>query len=141
MYLTIILMKFLTFFPSDQWVIQTVVGVLGKAMSEASFTTLILFTTELYPTVVRLVCRKLMLASLTTDNNVLRDHIQAAQVYINLIALVFQTERFGLQLIPRAAGCVHIPIHHAIGGRVASPPRSHFLCSCSRIWFSGFSTG
>uniref|UniRef100_A0A3Q3IIL9 Major facilitator superfamily (MFS) profile domain-containing protein n=1 Tax=Monopterus albus TaxID=43700 RepID=A0A3Q3IIL9_MONAL len=36
-----------------KWVIRTVVAVLGKAMSEASFTIMYLFTTELYPTVVR----------------------------------------------------------------------------------------
>ncbi|KAK2817096.1 hypothetical protein Q5P01_025287 [Channa striata] len=41
------------FIAKDKWVIRTVVGVLGKAMSEASFTIMYLFTTELYPTVVR----------------------------------------------------------------------------------------
>nr|XP_020457793.1 solute carrier family 22 member 7-like [Monopterus albus] len=41
------------FVAQDKWVIRTVVAVLGKAMSEASFTIMYLFTTELYPTVVR----------------------------------------------------------------------------------------
>uniref|UniRef100_A0A8C6U2H8 Solute carrier family 22 member 7b, tandem duplicate 1 n=1 Tax=Neogobius melanostomus TaxID=47308 RepID=A0A8C6U2H8_9GOBI len=42
------------FVPRDKWVARTVVAVLGKAMSEASFTIAYLYTTELYPTVVRL---------------------------------------------------------------------------------------
>ncbi|XP_040892510.1 solute carrier family 22 member 7-like [Toxotes jaculatrix] len=41
------------FVAKDKWVIRTVVAVLGKALSEASFTIMFLFTTELYPTVVR----------------------------------------------------------------------------------------
>ncbi|XP_038569258.1 solute carrier family 22 member 7-like [Micropterus salmoides] len=41
------------FVPKDKWVFRTVVAVLGKALSEASFTIMYLFTTELYPTVVR----------------------------------------------------------------------------------------
>ncbi|XP_033480753.1 solute carrier family 22 member 7-like [Epinephelus lanceolatus] len=41
------------FVSQDKWVIRTVVGVIGKAMSEASFTIIYLFTTELFPTVVR----------------------------------------------------------------------------------------
>ncbi|XP_028271059.1 solute carrier family 22 member 7-like [Parambassis ranga] len=41
------------FVSQDKWVIRTVVAVLGKSMSEASFTIMFLFTTELYPTVVR----------------------------------------------------------------------------------------
>ncbi|XP_070835104.1 solute carrier family 22 member 7-like isoform X1 [Chaetodon trifascialis] len=39
--------------PSDKWLIRTVVGVFGKALSEASFTIMGLYTSELYPTVVR----------------------------------------------------------------------------------------
>ncbi|KAF1395285.1 hypothetical protein PFLUV_G00009960 [Perca fluviatilis] len=41
------------FVAKDKWVIRTVVAVLGKSMSEATFTIIFLFTTELYPTVVR----------------------------------------------------------------------------------------
>uniref|UniRef100_UPI0037E86411 solute carrier family 22 member 7-like n=1 Tax=Semicossyphus pulcher TaxID=241346 RepID=UPI0037E86411 len=41
------------FVPQGQWVARTVVGVIGKAMSEASFTVVFLYTTELFPTVVR----------------------------------------------------------------------------------------
>uniref|UniRef100_A0A4W6BVU5 Solute carrier family 22 member 6 n=1 Tax=Lates calcarifer TaxID=8187 RepID=A0A4W6BVU5_LATCA len=41
------------FVAKDKWVIRTSVAVLGKALSEASFTIIYLFTTELYPTVVR----------------------------------------------------------------------------------------
>nr|XP_046273594.1 solute carrier family 22 member 7-like [Scatophagus argus] len=41
------------FVSKEKWVIRTVVAVLGKAMSEASFTIMYLYTTELYPTVVR----------------------------------------------------------------------------------------
>lgn len=37
------------------WTFRTVIAVLGKGLSEASFTTVILYTTELYPTVMRLV--------------------------------------------------------------------------------------
>ncbi|CAJ1052327.1 solute carrier family 22 member 7-like [Xyrichtys novacula] len=39
--------------PSGQWIAHTVVGVIGKAMSEASFTIIFLYSTELFPTVVR----------------------------------------------------------------------------------------
>ncbi|KAM9856826.1 solute carrier family 22 member 7-like [Aulostomus maculatus] len=39
--------------PQDKWVTRTVVAVLGRAFSEASFTIVFLFTAELYPTVVR----------------------------------------------------------------------------------------
>ncbi|XP_029295796.1 solute carrier family 22 member 7-like [Cottoperca gobio] len=41
------------FVAKDKWVIRTVVAVLGKSMSEVSFTIVFLFTTELFPTVVR----------------------------------------------------------------------------------------
>lgn len=43
------------FFFLDQWVARTVVAVFGKALSEASCTIMYLYTTELYPTVVRSV--------------------------------------------------------------------------------------
>ncbi|KAJ8250504.1 hypothetical protein COCON_G00224260 [Conger conger] len=39
--------------PKDMWYFRTTVAVLGKGMSEASFTAVFLYTTELYPTVVR----------------------------------------------------------------------------------------
>ncbi|XP_036403099.1 solute carrier family 22 member 7-like [Megalops cyprinoides] len=41
------------FLPKDMWYIRTIVAVLGKGLSEASFTCVFLYTTELYPTVVR----------------------------------------------------------------------------------------
>ncbi|XP_038160702.1 solute carrier family 22 member 7-like [Cyprinodon tularosa] len=41
------------FISTDKWVARTIVGVLGKSLSEASFTIIFLYTTELYPTVVR----------------------------------------------------------------------------------------
>ncbi|XP_047433321.1 uncharacterized protein LOC125003430 [Mugil cephalus] len=41
------------FVSKDKWVSRTVVAVLGKSLSEASFTIIFLYTTELYPTVVR----------------------------------------------------------------------------------------
>lgn len=47
-------------FPLDKWVIRTTVGVLGKALSEASCAILFLYTAELYPTVVRLVNNNFM---------------------------------------------------------------------------------
>ncbi|XP_036448623.1 solute carrier family 22 member 7b.1 isoform X4 [Colossoma macropomum] len=39
--------------PKDNWLPHTVVAVMGKGFSEASFTTVFLYTTELYPTVLR----------------------------------------------------------------------------------------
>nr|XP_021322800.1 solute carrier family 22, member 7-like isoform X1 [Danio rerio] len=39
--------------PTEYWTFRTVIAVLGKGLSEASFTTVILYTTELYPTVMR----------------------------------------------------------------------------------------
>ncbi|XP_056265670.1 solute carrier family 22 member 7-like [Pseudoliparis swirei] len=41
------------FVAKDKWAFRTVVAVLGKTMSEASFTIIFLYTTELFPTVVR----------------------------------------------------------------------------------------
>ncbi|XP_016890631.1 solute carrier family 22 member 7-like [Cynoglossus semilaevis] len=41
------------FVAKELWGIRTTVAVLGKALSEASFTIMYLYTTELYPTVVR----------------------------------------------------------------------------------------
>ncbi|XP_068590611.1 solute carrier family 22 member 7b.1 [Cebidichthys violaceus] len=41
------------FVPEGLWHVRAVVAVLGKGLSEASFTTVFLYTTELYPTVVR----------------------------------------------------------------------------------------
>ncbi|XP_054460848.1 solute carrier family 22 member 7-like [Anoplopoma fimbria] len=41
------------FMSKDKWVIRTVVAVLGKSTSEASFTIMFLYTTELFPTVIR----------------------------------------------------------------------------------------
>lgn len=38
----------------EYWTFRTVIAVLGKGLSEASFTTVFLYTTELYPTVMRL---------------------------------------------------------------------------------------
>ncbi|KAM3606834.1 uncharacterized protein V6R79_024146 [Siganus canaliculatus] len=39
--------------PKDLWYVRAVAGVMGKGSSEASFATASLYTTELYPTVVR----------------------------------------------------------------------------------------
>uniref|UniRef100_A0AAR2JMJ8 Major facilitator superfamily (MFS) profile domain-containing protein n=1 Tax=Pygocentrus nattereri TaxID=42514 RepID=A0AAR2JMJ8_PYGNA len=39
--------------PKDNWLPRTVVAVMGKGFSEASFTAVFLYTTELYPTVLR----------------------------------------------------------------------------------------
>ena len=39
----------------DLWHLRTVVAILGKGLSEASFTTVFLYTAELYPTVLRSV--------------------------------------------------------------------------------------
>ncbi|XP_030643336.1 solute carrier family 22 member 7b.1 [Chanos chanos] len=39
--------------PKDMWLPRTIVAVLGKGFSEASFTAVFLYTTELYPTVLR----------------------------------------------------------------------------------------
>ncbi|XP_057704777.1 solute carrier family 22 member 7-like [Corythoichthys intestinalis] len=39
--------------PRDLWHVRSAVAVLGKGLSEASFTTIYLYTTELYPTVLR----------------------------------------------------------------------------------------
>ncbi|XP_056251860.1 solute carrier family 22 member 7-like [Seriola aureovittata] len=41
------------FIPKGLWHVRAVVAILGKGLSEASFTTIFLYTTELYPTVVR----------------------------------------------------------------------------------------
>ncbi|XP_052386463.1 solute carrier family 22 member 7-like [Carassius gibelio] len=39
--------------PRDLWLPRTIISVLGKGFSEASFTCVFLYTTELYPTVLR----------------------------------------------------------------------------------------
>lgn len=43
------------FFSLEKWIVRTVVGVFGKALSEASCTIIYLYTAELYPTVLRSV--------------------------------------------------------------------------------------
>ncbi|KAJ8384783.1 hypothetical protein AAFF_G00198690 [Aldrovandia affinis] len=39
--------------PKDMWMFRTIIAVLGKGFSEASFTTIYLYTAEIYPTVLR----------------------------------------------------------------------------------------
>nr|XP_020462348.1 solute carrier family 22 member 7-like [Monopterus albus] len=41
------------FLPKGLWHVRAAVAILGKGLSEASFTTVFLYTTELYPTVIR----------------------------------------------------------------------------------------
>ncbi|XP_077351073.1 solute carrier family 22 member 7-like isoform X2 [Festucalex cinctus] len=41
------------FVPKDMWQLRSAVAILGKGLSEASFTTIFLYTSELYPTVLR----------------------------------------------------------------------------------------
>ncbi|XP_077461397.1 solute carrier family 22 member 7-like isoform X2 [Stigmatopora argus] len=41
------------FVPKERWIIRTIFGVLGKGVSEASFTVIFFYTIELYPTVIR----------------------------------------------------------------------------------------
>ncbi|XP_016090933.1 solute carrier family 22 member 7-like [Sinocyclocheilus grahami] len=41
------------FIPKDQWVGRTVVAVLGKGFAGAAFCTIVLYSSELYPTVLR----------------------------------------------------------------------------------------
>ncbi|XP_006783570.2 solute carrier family 22 member 7-like [Neolamprologus brichardi] len=43
------------FIPKDLWHVRAIVATLGKGLSEASFTTIFLYTAELYPTVTRSV--------------------------------------------------------------------------------------
>ncbi|KAM4594444.1 solute carrier family 22 member 7-like [Fundulus diaphanus] len=41
------------FIPQSQWIARTFLGASGKMFAEAAFTTVFLYTTELYPTVMR----------------------------------------------------------------------------------------
>ncbi|KAG9268275.1 solute carrier family 22 member 7-like [Astyanax mexicanus] len=41
------------FIPKDQWIVRSVIGVLGKGFASMAFSTLVLFSSELYPTVIR----------------------------------------------------------------------------------------
>ncbi|XP_062863687.1 solute carrier family 22 member 7-like [Trichomycterus rosablanca] len=41
------------FIPKDAWIVRTVIGVLGKGFSSMAFSTLVLYCSELYPTVIR----------------------------------------------------------------------------------------
>ncbi|KAJ8250503.1 hypothetical protein COCON_G00224250 [Conger conger] len=41
------------FVPAYLWIFRAIVAIIGKAFSEGSFTTVFMYTTELYPTVVR----------------------------------------------------------------------------------------
>lgn len=66
---------FFSVLPTDKWLIRTIVAVLGKSMSEASFTIMYLYTTELYPTVVRLVNKKLI------DNDLFLDVTTCIQCF------------------------------------------------------------
>ncbi|KAF4084524.1 hypothetical protein AMELA_G00129730 [Ameiurus melas] len=41
------------FIPKDQWIVRSVIGVLGKGFTAIAFSTLVLYSSELYPTVIR----------------------------------------------------------------------------------------
>ncbi|XP_017332555.1 solute carrier family 22 member 7 isoform X3 [Ictalurus punctatus] len=41
------------FIPKDQWIVRSVIGVLGKGFTSIAFSTLVLYSSELYPTVIR----------------------------------------------------------------------------------------
>ncbi|XP_035388418.1 solute carrier family 22 member 7 [Electrophorus electricus] len=41
------------FIPKDQWIVRSIIGVLGKGFASISFGTLVLYSSELYPTVIR----------------------------------------------------------------------------------------
>ncbi|XP_027032445.1 solute carrier family 22 member 7-like isoform X1 [Tachysurus fulvidraco] len=41
------------FIPKDQWIVRSVIGVLGKGFASIAFSTLVLYSSELYPTVIR----------------------------------------------------------------------------------------
>ncbi|KAL7873814.1 hypothetical protein AOLI_G00128850 [Acnodon oligacanthus] len=41
------------FITKDQWIVRTVIGVLGKGFASMAFSTLVLYSSELYPTVIR----------------------------------------------------------------------------------------
>lgn len=41
--------------PTDMTIVRTVIAVVGKGFSSAAFATLVLYSSELYPTVVRQV--------------------------------------------------------------------------------------
>ncbi|KAB5561875.1 hypothetical protein PHYPO_G00011560 [Pangasianodon hypophthalmus] len=41
------------FIPKDQWIVRSVIGVLGKGFISIAFSALVLFSSELYPTVIR----------------------------------------------------------------------------------------
>lgn len=107
----------------DKWLIRTIVGVLGKSTSEASFTIMYLYTTELYPTVVRLVSHYVNKFILL---------LYGGQCNICLLCLL-QTERFGLHCLFGPPGCVRIPTSRSIRGRVASAPSMHLLCCGSEL--------
>ncbi|XP_015217889.2 solute carrier family 22 member 7-like [Lepisosteus oculatus] len=51
--ITGILIGINTAIPTDHGLLRTIIAVLGKGFSEAAFTTAFLYTTELYPTVLR----------------------------------------------------------------------------------------
>ncbi|KAF7704869.1 solute carrier family 22 member 7-like [Silurus meridionalis] len=41
------------FISKDQWIVRSVIGVLGKGFTSIAFSTLVLYCSELYPTVIR----------------------------------------------------------------------------------------
>ena len=53
-------MSFHNFFFSDKGSFRTAVGALGKMFAEAAFTAVFLYTTELYPTVMRSVSYRIL---------------------------------------------------------------------------------
>lgn len=120
----------------DKWIVRTAVGILGKALSEASCAIIYLYTAELYPTVVRLVNSK---PTHRLSPRCLRTLLLSTIVHIiSVFCFVFlQTEWFRLRFVRGVAHGVRISFHRATGGRVASPSRSHLLCSGAWIRFVG----
>lgn len=126
------------FFPIshvEKWIARTIVAVLGKALSESSFTIIFLYTAELFPTVVRSVFEHIRNTSDRMHTWQCWNDSYRLAFSLSLSLILFQTKRCWFYIICCTAGCVHLATDYAIGGRVAPPTFSHLLCCGSRMRF------
>lgn len=115
----------------DLWHMRAAVAILGKGLSEAAFTTIFLYTTELYPTVVRSVTVIPMHKAATLKQYLLlhgtESSVKDCDCEVIMFHLSHQTKWRGLHELHESSGSICGSAHPAAGGRVDSSSSDHHL--------------